>query len=273
MGVEHAYNNSTFERCDPQPPRLTPSVKDQAVPTPYELVLEGVPVSSKRGALGWCNVALLRRGDTTILFDTGSYGDRALMLARLDALGVTPSKIDLLFASHFHFDHVANAELFDCPMLISAPERAYVEEKGYLRSNDPFVPLALASFVAPRLVTVRDGQEIVPGVRVMVLPGHTPGTAGLLLEDDGVILAADAVKNAWDFVRNEPPPAFFSRETGPANYRRIREVADRVVPGHDRAFTLNPDGSVQTVGGPRVAIDVYADPCSDPRNVALVEEK
>jgi len=237
---------------------------------PYEIVLDGVPVSSRRGALGWCNVVLLRRGRTTILFDTGSYGDRALLLARLAALGVQPAQVDLVFASHFHFDHVANAELFECPVAISAPERVYVEEAGYLRSNDPFVPRALAPYLAPRLVTVRDGDELAPGLRVMVLPGHTPGTAGLLLQDDGVLLAADAVKNAWDFARGEPPPAFFSRETAPANYRKVREVAGEVVPGHDRPFTFAADGSVRPAPGHGVAIEVYGDPAAGPRSVALV---
>jgi len=240
---------------------------------PYDLVLHGVPVSSRRGALGWCNVALLRRGGKTILFDTGSFGDRPMLLARLEALGVRPEQIDLVFASHFHFDHVANAELFSCPVALSAPERAYVEAEGYLASKDPYVPRALAPYLASRLVTVCDGDELVPGVRVMVLPGHTPGTAGLLLADDGVLLAADAVKNAWDFVRGEPPPAFFSRETAPANYRKVREVAEEVVPGHDRPFRIGADGAVRVAEGPPVSIDVYDDPAADPRTVTLFRER
>jgi len=236
---------------------------------PYDIVLHGVPVTSRRGALGWCNVVLLRRGRTTILFDTGSFGDRSLMLARLEALGVRPEQVDLVFASHFHFDHVANAELFECPVAISAPERAYVETAGYLGSKDPFVPRALAPYLASRLVTVHDRDEIAPGLRVMVLPGHTPGTAGLLMENEGVLLAADAVKNAWDFVRGEPPPAFFSRETASANYRKIREVAGEVVPGHDRPFHIEADGSIRVTGGASVTIEVYDDPAADPRQVKL----
>lgn len=241
--------------------------------SPYQIVLPGVPVSSRRGALGWCNVVLLRRAGRTILFDTGSFGDRPQLLAGLAALGVEPKDVDLIFASHFHYDHVANAEIFSCPIVLSVEERRYLDEQGYLTSGDPFVPRALIPFVRERIATVRDGEEVVPGLRAVLLPGHTPGTCGLLLQDDGVLLAGDAVKNAWDFVRGEPPPAFFSRETAPANYRRIREAADTIVPGHDRPFRLDRDGSVRYLGGAAVSIDSYADPARDlPVPVTLLAE-
>lgn len=239
---------------------------------PYDLVLDGIPVSSRRGALGWCSVVLLRRASTTILFDTGSYGDRAPLLARLEALGIRPGDVDLIFASHFHFDHVVNAECFGCPVAISAPERAYVEGEGYVAARDPYVPRALFPFLEPRLVTVRDGEELAPGVRVVLLPGHTPGTAGLLLEDEGVLLASDAVKNAWEFVREKPPPSFFSADTTPANYRKVRQIAREVVPGHDRPFTLAPDGSIRCGERGQAALDVYADPAAERRVVNLMEQ-
>lgn len=239
----------------------------------YDIILPGVPVSSRRGALGWCNVVLLRRAGQTILFDTGSYGDRGPMLARLAALGVAPEQVDLVFASHFHYDHVANAEIFSCPILVSAVEWRYVTERGYLGSNDPFVPRALVPFVKDRIRTVAEGDELAPGLKVVVLPGHTPGTAGLLLSDDGVLLASDAIKNAWDFIRGEPPPAFFSRETAPANYRRIRELADVIVPGHDRPFRLGADGAVEYVSSASVTIDLYAQPAADPRPLTLLEDR
>ncbi|HET9596213.1 MAG TPA: MBL fold metallo-hydrolase [Anaeromyxobacteraceae bacterium] len=239
---------------------------------PYRIVLPGVPVSSKRGALGWCNVVLLRRAGHTILFDTGSFGDRHPLLSRLGELGVDPGDVDLVFASHFHYDHVANAEIFRCPVVLSESEWRHVQEAGYLAAGDPFVPRALVPFVRDRVVTVKDGEELIAGLRAVVLPGHTPGTTGLLLEDDGVLLAGDAVKNAWDFVRGEPPPSFFTRETAQANYRRIRELAGTVVPGHDRAFEIAPDGGIRYLESARVDLELYADPRSDPRVVNLLED-
>jgi glyoxylase-like metal-dependent hydrolase (beta-lactamase superfamily II) len=239
---------------------------------PYEIVLPGVPVASRRGALGWCSVVLLRRPGRTVLFDTGSFGDRRLLLDRLAELGVPTGKIDLVFGSHFHFDHVANAELLDCPLALSAPEWRYAEEGGYVAANDPFVPRALIPFVRERIVTFTDWEEVLPGVRTVLLPGHTPGTCGLLLVDDGVLLASDAVKNAWDFERGEPPPSFFSRERAAPNYRRIRDLASIIVPGHDRAFEIGDDGSPRYLKGSAIDLELYGDPRSPPRQLRLTEE-
>lgn len=237
----------------------------------YRILLPGVPVSSGRGALGWCNVVLLRRGGQNILFDTGSYGDRHPLLTRLAACGLEPEDIDLVFASHLHYDHVANAEIFDCPVLVAERERRYAVEAEYLARHDPFVPRALVPFLGPRLQGVPEGEEVAPGLRTVALPGHTPGTTGLLLEEEGVLLAGDAVKNAWDFARGEPPPSFHSKETTPANYRRIRELARVVVPGHDRPFELLPGGGLRYVaGGDAVTLELYADPAEPPAPITLL---
>ncbi|HVP68371.1 MAG TPA: MBL fold metallo-hydrolase [Anaeromyxobacteraceae bacterium] len=226
----------------------------------HRILLPGVPVSSRRGALGWCSVVLVRAGGRNILFDTGSYGDRAVLLDRLAAAGLAPRDVDLVFASHFHFDHVANAEVFDCDVALSERERRYALEAEYLAANDPFVPRALVPFLSGRLQPARDGDHVAPGVRAVALPGHTPGTMGLLLEEDAVLLTGDAVKNAWDFVRGEPPPAFHSAATAPENYRKIREIARTVVPGHDRPFHVLADGGIAYAASAEVALDLYADP-------------
>jgi glyoxylase-like metal-dependent hydrolase (beta-lactamase superfamily II) len=236
---------------------------------PFEILLAGVPVSSRRGALGWCNVVLFRAAGANILFDTGSYGDRKGLLEGLGALGLGPGDVDFIFASHFHFDHILNTEIFPCPIFLSAAEKAYVDSRQYQEAGDPFVPRHLMPFLADRIQTVVDGQELWPGVKVLLLPGHTPGTAGLLLEHEGVVLAGDAIKNAWDFVRNEPPPAFFSAATAPANYARVRGLADTIVPGHDVPFRIRPDGSVASLGRQEVVIDCYGDPAGAPWQVPL----
>lgn len=237
----------------------------------YRILLPGVPVSSGRGALGWCSVVLLRWRGQNILFDTGSYGDRHLLLARLAACGLAPEDVDLIFASHLHYDHVANAEIFGCPVLVAERERRYAVEQEYVARGDPFVPRALVPFLGSRLQGVREGEELAPGLRTVALPGHTPGSTGLLLEDEGVLLAGDAVKNVWDFVRGEPPPSFHSKETAPENYRRIRELARVVVPGHDRAFELLPGGGLRYLpGGEPVKLDLYADPAAPPAPLTLL---
>jgi len=236
----------------------------------YRILLTGVPVSSRRGALGWCSVVLVKAGRENILFDTGSQGDRAPLLERLEACGLAPKDLSLVVASHFHYDHIANAEIFECDVAVSERERRYALEAEYLAAKDPFVPRALVPYLSGRLQSIRDGDVVAPGIRAVALPGHTPGTMGLLLADEGVLLTGDAVKNAWDFVRGEPPPSFFSAAAAPENYRRIREMARTVVPGHDRPFHLLPGGEIAYAASPEVRLDLYADPARAPSPVRLL---
>jgi glyoxylase-like metal-dependent hydrolase (beta-lactamase superfamily II) len=89
-----------------------------------------------------------------------------------------------------------------------------------------------------------DGESILPGLKVMLLPGHAPGTIGLYFEPEKILFTSDSVKNAWKFVRNEPPPAFYSKDAALQNYTRVRGKARIVVPGHDRHFYFDSNGRI-----------------------------
>jgi len=231
---------------------------------PFTILLPGVPVTSTRGALGWCTVAYLAWEGKHILFDTGSYGDRGVLLQRLRETGISQDQIDIVVVSHLHYDHFVNAEIFPRATVL-APKRdlEYVLSGEYLQAKDPYVPAGLVRCLQERLIPLEDGQSIVPGLKGMALPGHTPGTMGLYYEEDGILFASDAVKNAWEFCRNEPPTTFFSRAVAMENYARIREIARIIVPGHDRHFRLGKDNSVQYLGQYQAEIRSYADPAQE----------
>lgn len=52
--------------------------------------------------------------------------------------------------------------------------------------------------VADRLALVADGREIVPGVRMIDTPGHTPGHMSVLVESEGasLLVTGDAMNHA-----------------------------------------------------------------------------
>ncbi|UHD17224.1 MBL fold metallo-hydrolase [Thiocapsa bogorovii] len=52
----------------------------------------------------WGFAALIRVGDRTVLFDTGSHG--RVLLKNMAALGLSAESLDLLFLSHPHWDHI-----------------------------------------------------------------------------------------------------------------------------------------------------------------------
>ncbi len=111
------------------------------------------------------------------------------------AAGFEPSDVSLVINSHLHFDHAGGNTIKDASGTRPAlPNARYVMQRGeyeyathtnertaasYFRHN--FVPLAEAG-----LVDFLEGeQEIVPGIRGIPTPGHTPHHQGLLIESDG----------------------------------------------------------------------------------------
>ncbi len=52
---------------------------------------------------GWGFSCIIRRGDLSILFDTGGSGE--VLLRNMGVLGIDPASIDAVFISHDHWDH------------------------------------------------------------------------------------------------------------------------------------------------------------------------
>jgi glyoxylase-like metal-dependent hydrolase (beta-lactamase superfamily II) len=152
---------------------------------------------------------LLVRGVRTMLIDAG-VGDKenakfadiyALDRARHldDALaeaGVAPQDIDIVLATHLHFDHAGGFTVRDATGRVQPrfPRARYVVRRGewndathpharnrasYLADN--FVPLAEAGVLS----LVDDDQTIMPGVRVERAAGHTAHHQMVRIESAG----------------------------------------------------------------------------------------
>lgn len=236
----------------------------------YNILLPGVPVSSNRGALGWCSVVLIRGAGQNVLFDTGSYGDRSQLIAALQAHHLSADDIRTVFLSHFHYDHVLNADLFpNARLLISAAEWDYVQSGAFHQANDPYVPTGFIPWAEQRVEVWNEAQELLPGLIPLPLPGHTPGLCGLLLTKEKVLMAGDGVKNGWEFVRRQPPPSFFSSKAALESYRRAAAVAELIIPGHDRPFRIHQTSGIDYLAGSPVEISFSPATSAFPRKIPL----
>ena len=172
---------------------------------------------------------LLVRGDRTLLIDAGCgdkmdaksadiYGlERRYHLdhALADA-GVTPADIDVVLASHLHFDHVGGftQRLDDGRIVPRFPNARYLAHRGewhdathphernrasYLQEN--FVPLQAAGV----LDLLDDDAEVMPGVRLRRSGGHTQHHQVIMLtsQNETAVFTADMfptsahVPDAW----------------------------------------------------------------------------
>lgn len=206
-----------------------------------EMVFSGFPGRMTTGYMEWSAVVFLETNNKRILFDTGGTGKRVNLVPRLKELGVTPEEIDTLVFSHFHSDHVYNFDLFPkATMYIHKTEAAYAE-----KGDDPWQPPFFFKGITAtgRLQCLKEGDSLAPGVEVLHLPGHTPGCMGLLLtapDMPATVIAGDAVKNIAELATGGAAMSL-DQEATSKSICKVRDVAKRVIPGHDRILCVEDD--------------------------------
>lgn len=207
----------------------------------YKILLYGFPAYSNRGFLGWSTVVLIEAGGKKLLFDSGSYGDRKLLLERLGG-----ENVDLIFLSHLHYDHCINVELFkETKVVVSEEELDYVLSGKYEDIGDPFVPSYIVKSFVDRVEPISEDEEVVEGVKAVNLAGHTPGSYGLLMEEEGILFTGDAVKNAWELVNGRPPlPTFGGEKSAIESQKKAMKMSRIIIPGHDGPFKVE-DGRIE----------------------------
>ena len=228
-------------------------MKPTATITP---LFTGVAARADKFLPGISTVALIRIADRTLLFDTGPYAYRPMLQGRLKRLAIDPSEIDTVVLSHVHWDTAANADLFpNADIVIHEEELAYAEAPDRHDAETPaYAGPALRRL---RLRPLRGEQDIVPGVRVIELPGHSPGTIGALVGD--TLLAGDAVTCAGDAavgdIRYQRP---YDDRAKPSLLRAL-SLAEIIYPGHDRPFRIGPPTAY--LDDYAIRIRFFTDPC------------
>jgi len=150
------------------------------------------------------------------------------LLDGLATLGRRPADIEAVAITHLHLDHLGWAAAFtDADYLVTADEwaqRHLAEEAGTSR--------AVLDALAPRVRIVSDGEEIFPGVRVLLAHGHTVGHAAYVITDGDQRLIAfgDALHSPIQ-VGHPEWSAASDHDRGKAESFRRRLVADMAAPG------------------------------------------
>lgn len=140
---------------------------------------------------------VVRSAGKTALIDTGvgpvvtGVFKGGELLDDMARMGVRAEDIDHVFITHLHIDHCGTAAVErDGAMQPAFPNAMYhwtSDEQAYWAAQKvtPYVRKDIFDAVAPRWEARDGGQEVVPGVTVVPMPGHTPGHAGVVLSSAG----------------------------------------------------------------------------------------
>jgi glyoxylase-like metal-dependent hydrolase (beta-lactamase superfamily II) len=217
------------------------------------------------------NHILIDTGAAKVLVDVGS-GERfqssaGRLSANLEAAGVDLSEITHVLLTHAHPDHVWG--MIDDFDEVRLPDAAYVigaAEFDWWMAEDRVNQVAEAmqamvvgaqtslAPVAAQTTMAADGQEALPGIRMIATHGHTPGHMSVLVESEGegLLVLGDAISHAYISFEHPDWHGGFDvdRDAAVATRKRLLDMAaaERItIAGYHLPFP--GIGHVERVGG------------------------
>jgi N-acyl homoserine lactone hydrolase len=243
-----------------------------------EVLVQGFPGKSlENGGLGWSAIVLLRGHGRIVLVDTGSFSVRQVLVRRLRERGIARSDVTDVLLTHSHYDHVMNWNIFpDARVAISSAELEWSLRQpieGSLVAELHMRELASSAQLHP----IRPGDEVLPNIRSLEMPGHTPHHLVFVVEEKGerVIIAADAVKNRAELF-SCTADLTLDAEASKRSITALKSLWEErtgtiLIAGHDLPM-LNTGRGIALLGTRRAAITArFSESFADETRFNLVE--
>jgi glyoxylase-like metal-dependent hydrolase (beta-lactamase superfamily II) len=156
------------------------------------------------------NCLLIRDGKRTLVIETGmgeKWGpkEREIYALRssgglqeeLRRRGVPPESVNMVILTHLHFDHAGGATValeHGAAAVPAFPNAAYYVQReewefathANERTRASYVPENFQPLFKEGMLKFLQGEEeVLPGITVLPLPGHTPGLQGVLIRGGG----------------------------------------------------------------------------------------
>jgi glyoxylase-like metal-dependent hydrolase (beta-lactamase superfamily II) len=156
---------------------------------------------------------------------------RKTLQSQLRGLGIAPADIKYLGFSHFHGDHVGNANLFTEATL-------YIQQAEYDAAFGPepakfnFNPALYEKLRTVPIVRLQGDYDVFGdgSVKIYSTPGHTPGHQSLLVrlpKTGPVLLSGDAVHFQENWENRRVPARNFNKEQSLASMEKLAAILAR----------------------------------------------
>ncbi|MGX7680822.1 MBL fold metallo-hydrolase [Jatrophihabitans sp. DSM 45814] len=219
-----------------------------------DVLIAGYPgISESNGGLSWSTVGIVQLGNRNVLIDTGPVGARGLLRRRLSELHLACEDITDVVLTHLHHDHSINWPMFTAARIhVSRRELQWtLDLPPGIEPTPEFYAAALAARADTALLD--DTDEIVPGIRTELVPGHTPGSIIVRIDtgEGEVIFLGDAAKYRAELMSLRvaaTSDSDASRQSLELILQRWQEDPRTIVmPGHDLPLRFR-NGECETVG-------------------------
>jgi glyoxylase-like metal-dependent hydrolase (beta-lactamase superfamily II) len=174
--------------------------------------MEIVPGVHTIDSLGTGRAYLAVDADRVTLIDAGLPGSALKVLLAIEALGRKPQDVRQIVITHFHGDHTGGlAELvertgaqvmvhaLDAPVVRGDRPQPGPSSGGLLKPLVAFMSVRMVSPPTPVAVDreLADGDEVdaLDGMKVVHVPGHTPGSIALHCPKRRLLFTGDTIAN------------------------------------------------------------------------------
>lgn len=198
------------------------------------------------------NAYLVNTGDKLVLIDAGAAGlfgpTLGKLAANLKAAGYQPEQVDEIYVTHMHPDHVGGlmagaerafpnatvrADKHDADFWLSQAnlDKAPADSKGFFQgamaSLNPYV-------AAGKFKPFEGNTDLVPGLKAVAAPGHTPGHSLYVAESKGqkIVFWGDLMHVAGVQFAHPSVTIQFDSDSKAAAAQRRKAYADAAKQGY-----------------------------------------